>query len=419
MSKKIFYGWWISLASFFIGLYVAGVVHFGFTAFFEPLVKEFGWSYTQISVAASLRGLENGIFAPLIGFLVDRMGSRRLILCGAILIGLGFLLMSMIRTLVMFYGCFVLISLGAGGCMSVVLMGVVGKWFHKNVGKALALVACGFGAGGLIVPVVVWLIDLYQWRTTLIILGLGMWILGVPLSFVIRDKPEQYGYLPDGKSSQESETQIKSNGKEVEVSFMQAVKQRAFLYLILAEGIRMMAVYSVITHSMPYFSSVGIPRKIAGIVAAAIPLFSILGRIGFGWLGDLVDKRYMLAVALCLIDAGLAALCCVEYRGGIPIFILFFSSGFGGGMVVGRAIVREYFGRDSFGQLIGILMGSGAIGGIIGPTLAGWVFDTMGSYQLIWLLYMGSVGISIWLILRIKRPLNENDLTRSSFATIQ
>ena len=109
----------------------------------------------------------------------------------------------------------------------------------------------------MIVPVVVWLIDLYQWRTTLIILGLGMWILGVPLSFVIRDKPEQYGYLPDGKSSQESETQPNSNGKEVEVGFMQAVRQRAFLYLILAEGIRMMAVYSVITHSMPYFSSAG------------------------------------------------------------------------------------------------------------------------------------------------------------------
>lgn len=89
MIKKVYYGWWIVLACFFIGLYVGGVVYYGFTAFFEPLIEEFGWSYTQISFAASLRGLEMGIFAPLIGFLVDRFGSRKLILCGTITVGFG------------------------------------------------------------------------------------------------------------------------------------------------------------------------------------------------------------------------------------------------------------------------------------------------------------------------------------------
>ena len=78
MTKGIFYGWWIVLAGFLIGLYVGSVVFFGFTAFVEPLKREFGWTYTQISLAASLRGLEMGIFAPLVGFLADRFGSRRL-----------------------------------------------------------------------------------------------------------------------------------------------------------------------------------------------------------------------------------------------------------------------------------------------------------------------------------------------------
>jgi len=72
MSKKFFYGWWIVLACFFIGLYVGGAVFYGFTAFFEPIRKEFGWTYTQISFAASLRGMEMGLFAPLVGFLADR-----------------------------------------------------------------------------------------------------------------------------------------------------------------------------------------------------------------------------------------------------------------------------------------------------------------------------------------------------------
>ncbi len=99
---------------------MGSVIFFGFTAFIEPLIDEFGWSYTQISFAASLRGLEMGIFAPLVGFLVDRFGSRKLIFLGTVIVGLGLILLSFTRSLAMFYGSFLLISFGAGGCISVV-----------------------------------------------------------------------------------------------------------------------------------------------------------------------------------------------------------------------------------------------------------------------------------------------------------
>ncbi|MGD9238450.1 MAG: hypothetical protein PVG69_00415 [Desulfobacterales bacterium] len=76
MMKSVFYGWWITLACSLIGLYVAGTIFFGFTAFFKPIAAEFSWSYTQISFAVSLRGLEMGIFAPLVGFLEDYFAKR-------------------------------------------------------------------------------------------------------------------------------------------------------------------------------------------------------------------------------------------------------------------------------------------------------------------------------------------------------
>jgi MFS transporter, OFA family, oxalate/formate antiporter len=91
MLGQVYYGWWIVIACFFMNLYVGGIVFFSFTAFFEPIQREFGWSYTQISLASSLRGLEMGIFAPVVGVLVDRLGSRKLLLFGSIIIGLGFL----------------------------------------------------------------------------------------------------------------------------------------------------------------------------------------------------------------------------------------------------------------------------------------------------------------------------------------
>ncbi|MBW2673767.1 MAG: MFS transporter [Deltaproteobacteria bacterium] len=158
MRVRIFYGWWIVGACFFIAFYVAGVLFYGFTIFFEPLVKEFGWSYTQVSFASSLRGMEMGIISPLIGFLVDRFGSRKLILIGVITVGLGLILMGFTQSLFMFYGAMVFVAFGGGGCTSVVTMTAVARWFRKNIGKALGIMSAGFGASGLMVPLIVWLV---------------------------------------------------------------------------------------------------------------------------------------------------------------------------------------------------------------------------------------------------------------------
>ncbi|OPX36918.1 MAG: hypothetical protein B1H12_06025 [Desulfobacteraceae bacterium 4484_190.2] len=402
MIKRIFYGWWIVLACFFIGLYVGGVVFYGFTAFFEPIREEFGWNYTQISFAASLRGLEMGFIAPFVGFFVDRFGSRKLIFYGIITVGLGLISLSFTQSLAMFYGSFLLVAFGAGGCTVVVTMSVVANWFHRKVGIALGVMASGVGASGFFVPLIVWLIDVYGWRTTLIALGLGMWVLGIPLCFVIRNRPEQYGYLPDGESSVNPIPKLEIQGREVGIGIKEALKTRSFLYLCTTEAIRMMAVAAVIIHVMPYLSSVGVPRATAGIVAGAIPLFSIIGRFGFGWLGDVFDKKYVMVWALFLMGLGMLAFCYVQVTGVVFLFLLVFAPGYGGAMVIRGSILREYFGRDSFGKMIGILMGFGSIGGIIGPTLAGWVFDTLGSYNIVWLVFCGIIGLAIWLMLRIR-----------------
>ncbi len=406
--KGIFYGWWIVVASFFIALYVAGTIFYGFTAFFEPIVEEFGWSYTEVSIGASLRGLEMGILAPLIGFLVDRFGSRKLALFGVITVGLGLILISQTRSLITLYAGFLLLSLGAGGCTSIVLYTAVANWFKRYIGRALGIAACGFGSGGLMVPLIPLLIDTYDWRTTLIILAVGIWVIGIPLALVIRDKPEQYGYLPDGGIMPVSTPDYSADLEPIKASFADLIKGRTLWFISLAEAIRWTIITAVVIHIMPYLSSVGFPRASAALVAAAVPLISLIGRFGFGWLGDIFDKRYLMAITYLLTGIAMTTLSFASEGVIIFLFVIFFAMAIGGSVTLRGAMLSDYFGRSSFGRALGISMGASAIGSIIGPTLAGLTFDTTGSYQLIWLIYGGLTIISITLILMLKPAGNTN-----------
>jgi len=400
--KPIYYGWWIVLASFAVAFYVGGTIFYGFTAFIEPLVREFGWSYTQISLAASLRGLEMGVLAPFVGILVDRFGSRKLLLSGVLVLGSGLILLGFTQSLALFYGAFLLIAFGAGGCTSVVTMTAVANWFDKNIGKAMGLTACGFGASGLAIPLIVWTIGVSGWRTTLIILGIGMWIVGIPAAVVMREKPGEAADSPQAEERRGTGEQSQKWKDARAFHFRDILKEKSFLYVNLAEMIRLMALMAVVTHIMPYLSSMEISRMSAGLMAAGIPLLSITGRFGFGWLGDIYPKKFIMALCFVLMALGMLALCYLKSAGMIYIFLFFFSNGFGGISTLRAVLLREYYGRYNFGKYLGVMLGFGAFGGIIGPTAAGWVFDRTGSYHFVWLTLSALIGLAIILVLRIE-----------------
>ncbi|TET46617.1 MAG: MFS transporter [Dehalococcoidia bacterium] len=395
---QIFYGWWIVGACFIIALYMAGAVFYGFTAIFEPIAGEFGWSYTSISIAASIRGLEAGLLAPVAGIIVDRWGPRRLIFGGVLCIGLGLLLLSQIHSLGMFYVAFILMSLGISSCGISVTVTAVANWFHRRVGLATGIMICGYGSGGILVPLMVRLIDVYDWRTAIGIMGIGMLVIGLPLSLLMRHKPEQYGYLPDGEERSavlSGEEAVKQLPKEVSITARQAMRTRTFWFVVLAVMPQFIVVPAVVTHVMPYLSSIGIVRATAGLVTTAIPLLSIGGRFGFGWFADRYVPKHMAALALIMVTLGLV---CFEYVSVgwdwlLVLFLVLFGFGYGGIATMVGVLLREYFGRGNFGTIIGIAWGILMLGTMVGPPIAGWVFDNWGSYQGTWLVMAGSTFI--------------------------
>ncbi|MFC2017338.1 MFS transporter [Chloroflexota bacterium] len=397
---KVFYGWWVVSAAFLIALYMGGVVFYGFTAIFEPIADEMGWSYTQISLAASLRGLEAGLLAPLIGVLTDRWGPRRIVFGGAVFGAAGLILLGHTMSIGMFYGAFVLLAVGMSACTMTALMTAVTNWFRRNVGLVSGIAVSGFGFAGLLVPVIVTFIELYDWRTTVIILALGMSVTVLPLSLLLRHRPEQYGYLPDG----EAEVSIAFNNGtgqpqavEVDIKAKQALKSSVFWRIAVAFTFHAILVGAIVTHVMPYLSSIGIARSRSSLVATAIPLTSIGGRLGLGWLGDKTNRTWVVVGGFIMMGLGILCFGYVANVGSwllVP-FLILFSTGYGGCNALRPSLIRDYFTRTNFGTIFGLIIGINSLGGMVGPPLAGWVYDNWGSYQGIWLVFAGLAVVAV------------------------
>lgn len=393
----MFYGWYIVAASAFIGAFIGGTTMMGFTALVNPIAATLGWSYAQISLAMTLRGVESGVMNPFMGVLADRWPARRLVFIGITVIGLGLLCLSQTRSLTMFYISFVILGIGASLGMQVVPMTVIARWFRRNAGKAFGVLAAGIGAGGLLVPVVTMMVDTYGWRPFLIMLAVGVLATGIPLSFVFRNRPEDYGLLPDGKpqngldDSHRPQTQDVSMGADVSIGVKEALKTRALWFIGIAFMLQTAGAAAVLLHVMPYLVSLEIERSMASMVAMFIAIVSIPSRFTFGWLCDIFRKSYVAVASMVFTSVGLFLFSIIDGSslGLIAAFVIIYGLGRGGQLTLMPPIIREYFGTKKFGTIFGLVSIFITIGAISTPPLAGWVFDTRGVYDPIWLILSG------------------------------
>lgn len=412
--KKLFYGWWVLAALLAFSMFGAGTVWYGFTAYFTPLVKEFGWTYTAISFAAAMRGIETGIGDLFVGFLVDRFGGRKLILGGTLLMSTGFLLLSRVSSLTTFYVYYFIVSVGVTSGASVVGLTILSRWFPRRVGTIFGIFTAGAGLSGFLLPLVIYLLDSFGFRTTFFIFGVSVLFVGLPVAVLVRDRPELLGYGPDGgvltptsnvpaKSASEERHGDVSGGLP-NLGLKGVLRSRILWTLVLASASQVLVIQMVTTHIMPYLESIGRSRYEAGQVAMAVPVISVLGRLGFGWLGDRFDRRDMLIAVTSLQTAGILAL---AYAGIYPLmipFLLFYGLGYGGMMPNRAAILRDYFGDRSFGTMLGIVVGLSVVVGLVGPVMAGRLYDTRGSYSLALMIAVGLLIVGVALLSSLKRP---------------
>jgi MFS family permease len=324
--------------------------------------------------------------------------------------GGGFIYLSQVRTVLPFYAAIITISLGWSAFGGVAVGNpMVGKWFVKKRGRALGIYAAARGLGGLLIPVVAYLIFLYGWRSALLIMGPFTWFVVLPLSFGLKQSPEKYGLLPDGEPSGHDVHHAQRTVKtaeviEIDIPLRKAMFTPSFWIITICLFAHQMTQSAVFVHLIPYLIDVGIKPTLAASIVTLVTLTSMLGRYGFGWLSDLFNKKWLLFILYTLQPIGLFSLVRVHHIMDIIPFVLVYSTAYGGNTVVIATIIGDYYGRRNFGTIFGVIQGIGTFGGIAGPLMAGLVYDVKGSYYLAFTSFAIMMGLTALLVLLLRRP---------------
>ncbi|MCI0438838.1 MAG: MFS transporter [Chloroflexi bacterium] len=417
-KRGLFYGWWIVIAASVSQAYTSGTFWQGFGAFFDPIVAQFGWSRAITSASVSIQRTESGAISPFVGWFTDKFGPRKVMIAGLIVTGLGFILLSRINSLWQFYAAFIIITLGLSFGTFLVATTTVANWFVALRSRAMAITFAGSALGGLLVPLVVWIIAISNWRTGLMVIGIGFWVVCIPLAFVMRSRPEDYGMLPDGRQPEDEGAQAegaasagqpkRSALKSVEADFStrEALKTRTFWQLAMAMGAGQLIISASI-HQIPAMTSYGISATTAGIVIMFVSLLSMVGRLSSGFLGDVMDKRRVIAIAFSLQLIGTLIFASATDAWHLIGFIVFWGIGFGASIPVRFALIADMFGRHHFGSIMGIMMTVSTIFGVVGPVFVGWMFDVRGNYREPYFIMAATMLVAIPLILTLTSPVQE------------
>lgn len=397
--------------SFFYGYVVVGLgfliqaIFWGtyrtFGIFFNPLIAEFGWSRATVSSAASAAWLLFGFGSILIGTLTDRFSPRLTLSACGFLFGLGYLLMSRLDSiwqLYLFYGLIVAIGFSAS---DVVPLSTIARWFARKRGTVTGISKIGTGIGMTVIPLAASrLIGAYGWRSSYAVLGAVALVALVSLAQFLRRDPSQMGQSPYGE---ETGGTLKSSAVEAGLPLQEAVHTRQFwtvcmTYLLLAFGAE-----TVMVHSVPHAVDLGISATKAANMLAIIGGTSIASRSVIGIVGDRLDTKRAMGMCFIPLMSGLLLLQLAEGLWMLYAFAALYGLSHGGFFTLISPMLAQLFGTVSHGAIFGFTLASAAVGGAIGPVLAGRIFDVTGSYSTPFLIISALSLAALMLILSLTK----------------
>ena len=415
--RGLFYGWKLVGVSMLVFTMVSGTIGSGTGVWVRALELQFGWSRTQLTGAFSLTQLEASIVGPFTGYLIDRLGPRRMVFIGLTLTGLGFIVFSRTTNLTTFYLAYNLMALGTTAGSWNPFMSVINRWFSRRRGTAMAIASEGHFVGGfLLVPALAWAVTPGHLGWSLTALWLGVVFLAVawPISRLIRLRPEDYGEFPDGDPSPNLQEEASQTGDSLESDRLtrnepdftprQAIRTKAFWFICLGHALGAMLYTTFAVHLIPLLTDQGLSLQTAAYMWSVTMVAGAVSNLIGGYVGDRMPTNVAIFGFVTVQTVGFLLAAFVH---SVPLAFLsavIFGAGFGGRVPLTSAIRGEYFGTRAFATISGISSAPMSVFIMGGPLFAATMFDSLGNYTLAFLI-LGTLGaMSGVLFLFAKKP---------------
>ncbi len=406
---RVFYGYWLVLVTFFFNFMAIGCGSFAFSLFVTPLQGAFEWGRGQIMAGFTIFFVTMGIISPVVGWFVDRYGARPVIPIGAVVMGLGFVVVSQMSQLSLFYLGYVLIGAGAAGMGQVPSSAVVSNWFKKRRGTAIGLMAAGVGAGGVLAPAVGFIIENHGWRNAYLSMAILIWVVVIPLgALVVRTRPSEMGLYPDGEVMPRNNMGAAAAvADEHGFTLRQAMATLPFWLIAVSFVFGQFSNMGLVQAPVPFLQDIGYPMQTAAVALGAIGIGSALGKVFFGWLCDRILPTHAWAIGQGLMAASVVILLNIHADSPTALiwaYSLLLGFGVGSWLPTLSILASSHFGLAFYGSIFGALNLAQSLGTATGPFFAGLMYDATGTYDWTFIIFAAMFAVGIPLILLVKRP---------------
>jgi OFA family oxalate/formate antiporter-like MFS transporter len=399
-NKSLQYGWVVVAAAFIITFITCGV-NFSYGVFFLPIVNEFGWSRGLASAVMLVAGIAYAVTLPFTGILADRYGYKWVLAISAGFLSLGLILSSQIQELWQLYvftGLLVGLSISASFAIPVALVAI---WFTRRQGLALGVATLGISLGTAIIPLLIsYLITSTGWRPTLLIAGIGVAVLCIPATLLMRSPPRN---IPAEETAQAAGQTAPPSDLDTGLTVSQSLRTSQFWMLFVMFLLFLSSLGLIMLHLVPYAVDSGIEPVRAALLLTLIGIFGIAGRLSSGILSDKVGIKPIMLFCTILLGLNIAFIAIFSEPWAFYIFAAIYGIAYSGFVTQMVRITRKIFGGRALGSVFGALMVSDGIGFGVGPWVAGNIYDATGSYQASYLAAAAGLAVAAVLVV-IVRP---------------
>ncbi|MDA1127743.1 MAG: MFS transporter [Chloroflexi bacterium] len=386
--KNAYYGWWVLASTFLLGTLSGGIFSNSSAIFFGPIKNDLGLNSTQTSLIFSLVRAEGSIAGPIVGRLVDRFGSRPMIIFGGLLASSGFIALHWVHNYVLFTVIFVgVVGVGKSSGLGQVLISSVNRWFIRRRSLAMSICITGFSSGGAaILPLITIGVSTIGWRDVMLYSGIFMGLIVIPLASMVRHSPERMGIGADLPFPKDGESGSRP-AAPIDFTVRQALRTKSYWILFAGSVLRISLWGTISVHAVQMFEWKGMSPEMAGIMFSLMFLMSIPLRLIVGVLGDKFPLQPMMGGGMAA--AALAVVVMLVLDGNIAVYLFVALMALEQGTsALNWVSLGNFFGRTSFATLMGLISVVFNIGMLITPIYAGLVFDRTESYTIVFVSFL-------------------------------